>query len=252
MGRFPNTKLRKAMYLSEDSELRQYNPQTELAMPETVLSMLKQYRMVYVKPNLGTGGHGVIKAEQIKIGGTTKYRYKLDMRTYTFTSYEEFYRSLSRHFGPKVYLVQQGIKMLTSGGKPFDLRVMIQKNERGRWEHTGSIGRIAHPRRIVTNYHSGGTPQLIEKLLRPYMGTKGSAAYNRRLGRLGLQVARYMQKGYPNIKDIGLDIGIDKSKKPWIFEVNTRPNPIIFRSLNQPAVYKRIKRLTRLHGEYHG
>jgi hypothetical protein len=250
MNKRYNTKLGKAAYLNEHEQLRHYVPQTERATPSGVKRMLEQYRMVYVKPNLGNGGNGVIKAETVDQKEGSSYRYKLGTRVYEFATFDAFYQSLSRSFGKKNYLVQQGIPMLTSDGRPFDIRVMVQKNNQGIWEHTGSIGRIAHPKRIVTNCHFGGGAKTVKALLNSYMGSKKSAIYDRKLGELGRNVANYMEKGYPRVKELGLDVGIDNRHKLWIFEVNTKPDPLLFKRLHNPVVFKRIRQLSRLHGKY--
>lgn len=250
MGKHLNTKLGKALYLNGHAQLRQYVPKTARATAIGVKKMLQQYRMVYVKPNIGAGGHGVIRAEVIQQRGRAGYRYKLATRICEFATFEAFYKSLRRAFGTKIYLVQQGIHMLTSDNRPFDIRVMIQKNNKGTWEHTGSIGRIAHPKRIVTNSHFGGTVKTVRALLNPYMGAPKSAGMDQRLSKLGLDVARYMEKGYPRVKELGLDVGIDGHHKAWIFEVNTRPDPFLFNRFRNPSIFKRVLRLAQLHGRY--
>ncbi len=250
MIKYANTKLGKTFHLKGNEELIIYIPRTEIASRENVHDMLRQFGMVYVKPNLGTGGHGVMKAERIKGGSRDGYRYKLGLRTYAFSTFDAFYSSLSKNFGGRRYLVQQGIRMLTYKQRPFDIRIMVQKNSDRVWEHTGTIGRLAHPKRAVTNYHSGGTPLSIDKLLKPHAADKRRGELAKKLGALGLQVAAHMQSGYPGVKELGVDVGMDKALKPWIFEVNTRPDPFIFKKLNRPEVYRRILQLTKLNGRF--
>jgi hypothetical protein len=242
---FPNTKLGKTRHLNGSEALRPYIPETQKADPEPVQAMLEKYGMVYVKPNVGTGGFGVIKAELKKVKSKERYRFKSGMRTYTFTKFEPFYQELKRAFRGRTYLVQRGIFMLKSRNRPFDIRVMVQKNKHGVWEQTGTIGRLAQPKRIVTNYHSGGTPLPFEKLMSSHLGPKKTAVLARQLADLGLHAAKHMQTGYPRVNEIGVDVGIDQSMKPWIFEINTRPDPYIFRKLNRPAVFRRIYSLYR-------
>jgi hypothetical protein len=214
--------------------------------------MLDRYGMVYVKPSLGTGGHGVMRAEIVEREGHTSYRYKLDKRRYQYADYEEFYRSMSRKFGNRTYLVQKGIRMLRYKRRPFDIRVMVQKNERGTWEHTGTIGRLAHPERVVTNYHSGGTPLPLDRLLKPHCSAGERATVLRELSGLGVTIAKRLQLAFPRVKEIGVDFGLDRSRTPWIFEVNTRPDPYIFLKLGRPSTYRKIIRLAHLHGRYGG
>jgi hypothetical protein len=54
-----------------------------------------------------------------------------------------------------------------------------------------------------------------------------------------------MQQRFPGVKEIGVDLAIDNQFKPWILEVNTLPDPYIFRRLNNKAVFGKIIRYAR-------
>lgn len=140
--------------------------------------------------------------------------------------------------------------MLKYNKRPFDIRVMVQKNERGVWEHTGTIGRVAHPKRIVTNYHNGGIPFSLSTLLHRRLSSKEIAKLHRQLAELGVSVASRIGKELPRVKEVGIDIGLDREYKPWIFEVNTRPDPLIFAKLGNPRLFRRMLRLTPKHGRF--
>jgi hypothetical protein len=248
LATYYNTKWGKTRFLNLQEDIRRFIPETKKATKPTVSDMLERYGMVYVKPSLGTGGHGVMKAEIVNKEGRRTYRFKLDKRSYEYANYDDFYRSIRRKFGKRMYLVQKGIRMLRYKRRPFDIRVMVQKNERGEWEHTGTIGRLAHPERAVTNYHSGGTPLPIERLLKPHCAAKERADVQRELSNLGVTVAKRLQLAFPRVKEIGVDFGLDKNRTPWIFEVNTRPDPYIFLKLRRPSTYRKIIRLSRMNG----
>jgi glutathione synthase/RimK-type ligase-like ATP-grasp enzyme len=252
MGRYANTKLGKTNFLTRHQEMNDYIPETRKASDQSIRDMLEHHRMVYVKPNVGTGGHGIVKAELDHSHDRPRYQFTYKSKTERFSTYEDFYKSLRKIIGRRTYIVQKGVRMLKYKKRPFDIRVMVQKNESGAWEHTGTIGRLAHPNRIVTNYHSGGTPLPLRKLLRRRLSSKELRMLEKQLASLSLQVASLMQDGYPKVKELGVDVGLDKERTPWIFEVNTRPDPFIFLKLGKPEVFQRIIRLTRLHGRFRG
>lgn len=250
MGRYANTKLGKTNFLNRHEEIKRYIPETQKASDTSIHDMLERHKMVYVKPNNGTGGHGIVKAEIKKPRSNPTYQLKYKTKTYGYPTFKAFYKSLRGITGRRTYLVQKGIHMLKYKDRPFDIRIMVQKNERGEWEHTGTIGRAAHPKRIVTNYHSGGTPLPLDTLLKPHLSSKEIGKLHKKLGSIGLQVASYMQKGFPKVNELGVDVGLDRKHTPWIFEVNTRPDPFIFLKLGKPGVFRKIIRLTRLHGRF--
>jgi hypothetical protein len=209
--------------------------------------MLGQFGLVYVKPVNGTFGQGVIRVEYRK-NLANPYRFQTGIQKYRFPDFETMYTHLLKVRSKKAYLVQQGIEMLKYRKRLFDLRLMVQKNPSGKWESTGLIGRLAHPRKIVTNYHNGGTPMSPEVLFSPHMTPSDFAAFRKKLDTLGLTIAAAMEKRFPGVKELGVDLAVDARRKPWILEVNTKPDPYIFRKLKNPSVYRKIYRYCVAYG----
>ena len=54
---------------------------------------------------------------------------------------------------------------------------MVQKTPENQFEVTGILGRLAHPKRIVTNFHSKGEIYTIEHLLNHYMAEEKVQSY---------------------------------------------------------------------------
>ncbi|GIP36960.1 hypothetical protein J31TS4_02400 [Paenibacillus sp. J31TS4] len=240
----PNTKLGKAKYLLDHAELSLHVPDTASATKEELLWFLDKYRMVYVKPNNGTGGHGVLKV-RVSRGG--RYSYQVGKQKRTFSSYEELYRSLAKRLASRRHLVQRGIRLLRYDKRPFDIRVMIQKNLKGEWENTGIIARIAYPGKVVTNYHSGGTPIDVRIPLKPHIEEERLEETVEKLEKFGHAIASYIGKGYPKVTAIGVDVALDRELRPWIIEVNTKPDPYIFKKLKDKSVFHRVIRYVRAH-----
>ncbi|GGE00664.1 hypothetical protein GCM10010911_69480 [Paenibacillus nasutitermitis] len=209
--------------------------------------MLNDYRMVYVKPELGTFGNGVIRVEN----QDGHYTFQLGTRLRAFTSFEAMATALQASaIKSRSYLIQRGIHLLKHRKRRFDIRVMVQKNARNDWESTGIIGRLGHPSKIVTNYHSGGTPMTLERLMQTHLTASRISSLNSRLRKLGVSAAKQLQLDYPRLKEIGVDVAIDQSFKPWILEVNTLPDPFLFRKLPDKRVFRKIYRYALLYGRF--
>jgi glutathione synthase/RimK-type ligase-like ATP-grasp enzyme len=241
------SKLAKTNVLLLQETVRNFIPTTKKWSRETLLSMLNLYSMIYVKPNLGTYGKGVIRVEKI---ADASYRFQLGTQVYRCASFAELYKALLRHKSRGVYVIQRGIHLLKHHKRRFDIRVMLQKNKKDDWEATGIIGRLAHPSKIVTNYHSGGTPMSFSDLMSTHLTKSEQTDYIQRLNKLGLTVARQLQTKYPGLKELGLDVAIDTDLHPWILEVNSCPDPFIFRKLQDKSVFHKIYRYAVAYGKF--
>lgn len=243
------SKWAKTNIMLKSEYLRQYMPATKLFGRTTLQSMLSEYGMVYFKPINGTFGKGVTRIErttQPELG----YRYQLEKTILFFPTFEQLYEKLVKQKKDRQYIVQQGIHLLRHMKRRFDIRVMVQKNPKNDWEATGIIGRLAHPAKIVTNYHSGGTPMSIERLMSDHTTSSELAAFKNRLRKLSITIAKNLEAAYPNIKEIGVDIAIDAKLHPWILEVNTLPDPFIFRKLPDQSVFHKVYRYAVAYGRF--
>ncbi|WP_136605741.1 YheC/YheD family protein [Paenibacillus dokdonensis] len=232
----------KTKALLGSDEVRQYIPDTRRLSKSSLKTMLKSYGMVYVKPEKGTYGKGVIRVEQ---RGKDEYSYQLGTKEKDFWDYETFYLSLLRETNKRSYLIQKGIHLVKYKKLRFDIRVMVQLSPKGVWETTGLIGRVAHPEKIVTNYHSGGKIMDVKRLFGEHLSTNEMEKVMHKLDNLGVATARHLHKKYPGIRQIGLDIGFDHSWIPWIIEVNTNPDPYIFNKLSDKSMYRKVMRYRR-------
>lgn len=244
MQRFVHSKWKKTIALIGDRKVSGHIPHTEKLQRSTLAAMLSRYGMVYVKPEKGTFGNGVMRVEQAAGG----FKYQAGTNIRSFTSYDAMYDDLKKTIKGRSYLVQKGIHLLKHRGRKFDIRVMVQKNPNNRWEATGIIGRVAHPRKVVTNFHNGGTLKPAALLLSSYMDTVEKTGFFNSLKVLGVRVASRLESRYPGIKEIGLDIAVDRSKHAWVLEVNTCPDPYIFKVLQDKSVFRKVYRYAKTYG----
>ncbi|WP_138754032.1 YheC/YheD family protein [Paenibacillus sinopodophylli] len=243
------SKWAKTKIMLKSDYLRQYMPATRLFDRATLQSMLNEYGMIYFKPINGTFGNGVTRIERSTTPGLG-YRYQLNTKIMYFPTFEQLYQRLVRQKKGRRHIVQKGIHLLRHQKRRFDIRVMVQKDLRNEWEATGIIGRLAHPGKIVTNYHSGGTPMAIERLMSGHATLTELAAFKNRLRKLSIAIAGNLEAAYPHLKEIGVDIAIDAKLHPWILEVNTLPDPFIFRKLPDQSVFHKVYRYAVAYGRF--
>jgi len=245
LARHVSSKWKKTLALLKNSRVRPYVPDTRLMTARALAAMLSKYGTAYAKPVSGTHGRGVIRVER---RAQDDYRLQEGKTVRAFGSFARLYGALQRRKANRRYLVQRGIDLLRHNGRPFDVRVMVQRNPKRQWETTGIIARVAERGKAVTNYHNGGTPMRLGKVLAPVAGGARAAACKRQLAKLGVRAAAALGKTYPRVDSIGADIGIDRRFRPWIIELNTSPDPYIFRHLKDARTYRKIIAYARALG----
>jgi D-alanine-D-alanine ligase-like ATP-grasp enzyme len=128
--------------------------------------------------------------------------------------------------GQHSYLVQQGLRLATSGGAPFDIRVLTQKGIAGRWFRTKVYGRVAPPGTFISNISRGATPANVGTLL---SNAFPDAPQKRKQALSGLKeiteiVPRAVEAALEtSLGELGIDVGIDTSGRAWLIEINSKP-----------------------------
>ncbi|OCT16067.1 hypothetical protein A8709_10660 [Paenibacillus pectinilyticus] len=239
-----SSKLIKTDVTLRDPKLRKYVPITHPFDLKRLQDMLAKHGMVYVKPDAGSLGIGVMRVEAK--GGA--YRYQSGTRVYRFSSFDKLYQSLLLRCGTKRYLIQKGIHVLKHEGNPYDFRVMIQRSPTGKWVCTGTAARVAHPQKAVTNGSQGGTIYSPYDLLAPKIGREATLSLLRKMETIAYLTSVQFGRAYPAMDELGLDIAVDHKLRPWILEVNTRPDPCPFTKLEDQSIIRKIIRYGRANG----
>ncbi|TBL80476.1 hypothetical protein EYB31_06795 [Paenibacillus thalictri] len=235
-------KLGKYNFMKKFSQINTFLPDTRLATKSNIKAMLELYDSLYVKPDEGTGGHGILKITKLQNG----YSLKGGKSTRTFHSIDALYGSLRTVLSKHKFVAQRGIDLLKHNKRAFDIRVMVQKNRNKQLVPTGIIGRLGKANKIVTNYHSGGTPLPLDTLLKSHLQGEARKEYIRRMKELGKKASSVLRKSYKSKPAFGVDIAIDSNMKPWILEINTGPDMSIFNTLKDKTMYRRILRYAKL------
>lgn len=265
------SKWAKTKVILQNQSLSLYVPDTRKYDLSVLKEMLALYAMVYIKPDRGSFGIGVMRVEQRTVilspsqqktemtatanneereqqEAQVLYILRYAKTAEVFFSPEELHEALQKRIQNRTYLVQKGIDLLRHQDRPFDLRVLAQKTPSGAWETTGMLGRVAAPQKIVTNYHSGGSILSVNTLLKNHMNPSETLSTINQLKSLGVQIAGQLEITYPGIKEIGLDIAMDQHMDMWLLEVNTLPSIVVFKLFPDKSIYRRIHRYAVAYG----
>ncbi|KRE57457.1 YheC/YheD family protein [Paenibacillus sp. Soil750] len=223
--------------LMKNRQVNRHLPATMKLNKQSFFAMLSRYKTVYLKPNQGAFGVGVMQVRRIVHEKKPYFRIHSGTQQHKFQAKEEVYAFF---LGKRVnadYLIQQGIDLLRWNKRPFDLRLMITKQKDHTWRNEGFVGRVAHHKKIVTNIRSGGTALSVEDLLASHTNPTTQKKVVMNLNKLGSRICKQLEKNYPGIQLFGIDIGMDQNLKPWVIEVNTRPEKICWKCMRK--LYKK-------------
>lgn len=227
-----------------DRTFRQYLPHTVKFGKAALSQMLSQHHSVYVKPVAGARGKNIVRVSKESDHYLVHVENRMPM---TLRSESEVAKWLMRHAAGRMYIVQQDVKLAKIAGRPFDIRVMMQKDAHGKWLCTGLCAKVAGPHSAVTNVaRSRGRVVTVEQALKEGLGWSQSAIHSMedRLRELGHATCRRLEQ-YQPYAEIGVDVGIDNQGKIWLLEQNTGPSHALFRHLSDQSAYRLIQRTWR-------
>jgi len=237
--------LRKTKWLENNASTKSYIPETKLFTKTNLETLIHRYTSVYFKPVTGSGGVKIVKL-MYKDG---QFTAKHNKTTRSFNSVDDLYKWMQRFTGNRKFLLQRGIKLLKTNNNPFDVRVMMQRNEKNSWVPTAIFCKVGKPGKVATNYNQGGHLQYLNKTLigAGYSDTQIKQVRSE-LSKLGRDVANVFSSKSKGFKELGLDIAIDDKKQLWILEVNTRPQFYPLKKFKNKSLYNKIVSYAKLYG----
>jgi hypothetical protein len=231
-------KMRKLNLMLKRPVLRRYLPETYWFTPEKALSMLKSYSTIFIKPDKGSGGSGIIRVRRTRNGYEVRCHKK---RKYVRS--KSLYKAIQSFQNPsKKYLVQEGLHLARYKGTIFDIRVYMQKPY-SKWVISGMVARVAAPNLYVTNYQKGGHGEPLDKVLSKLFQGKGKVNKSMsKIKNLSDITARTLSKKYSHIRELGIDFAIEENGELWILEANRKPGHRLFTQLSNKTMLQTIKK----------
>lgn len=233
------TKWGKYKLMRRDEALAPYLPETHRCKETNFQQLLEKYGSVIVKPQGSYGGAGVMHIKLLKDGRCRIHAGTA--RTYT-DNREQAWEQLKPRIGSR-YIVQQRIDLARSRGRPFDFRVMVQRKRGSRkWLATGELAKVAGAGHIITNVRrSGGYVATAQRALAGSDCIRRPAAVIDEIRTAARLSARCLGNRFSRQREMGIDIGVDRSGRVWIIEANFKPDPTLFLKLKDKSMYRTIQ-----------
>jgi hypothetical protein len=229
-------------WLNKSKDTQSFIPATQkLTNGDELEKLLQKHPSLYLKPVKGKAGKGIMKVSKIsdKISKSRKYQLSIQDKTKShisrYTNVPQLWTQIREMVGAKDYIMQQGITLSNYKQRPFDLRVLVQKNRKGQWTVAGVGARLAGKMSITTHVPRGGSIDDPSKLLEAGFGSVTSKQILSRTKQTALIIAKQIEKACGNVLgEMSMDLGVDTAGQIWFFEANSKPM-----KFDEPHIRKR-------------
>lgn len=239
MTKLNTSKWTKYKLLLKSEKLSANLPETAWLSESTFWRMIDKYGEVIIKPTGSYGGNGVIR---IRKKDESTYEIHDGAKKKSLTDKTQVSIYIKKKTG-KNNIVQQRIPLATVNGRPFDLRVMVQRRPHSPWQVTGKLAKVAGKGFIVTNIRmSSGKVVSVEYAIKhSALHAMRTSDLLSKLDKIALRSAALLGPSYPWVRTMGIDMAFDTEGKVWIIEVNFAPMLELFLKLKDKSIFHRIK-----------
>lgn len=226
-------------------------PATETFIhPEQLRSLLHSYdKGLILKPASGMQGKGVLYIRRYHLTpqwtatGRTRNNRLFEQ---TFDDFSSLERWIKKFIGSASYIVQPYLELSGTDNKPFDVRALLQKNDKGRWSVTGTAVRVGQQGSLTSNLHGGGSALNTLEFLTRKFGTAYAEKLIDQINELSIHTAEKLENSFGRLAELGFDFGIEPDGRLWLLEVNSKPGRSSFRLLgNREAEQRSIEQPLR-------
>lgn len=194
-------------------------PTGEYSNFEEFLNFINTHKTIVIKPKAGLRGHNIYMVKQLR-------------RNKFLISYQQSEEKMNKEKLKQLYkdtwhgdghILQKYITSRTKSGDPFDCRVRLEKNGRGKWSVAIYLVRIGSNQKVVSNVAQGGSVTTLTAFLEgnfPEEKERLKEAIRRIAKTLPYKIEELFDV---NFSALGLDIGIDQEANLYLFEVENGP-----------------------------
>ncbi|WP_046176006.1 YheC/YheD family protein [Domibacillus indicus] len=236
-------KLAQYHLLQSDPFVRQHLPETAPYTKEKLSDFTSRHPVVFVKHDTSGQGRGVYKMEKrddchYSLKGYTLQGKKID-HVMDMPEIHKFLQPFERFGRIWPYIIQEGIGSISVSGEPVNIRVHVQ-HFIDKTAAVGIYGSIAREKNGISNTRRGAFAVPAQQLLSHYLHIEKERQQGliAELEEVSIAAARIVKTRHPS-REAGVDLGLDKHLKPFIFEVNVTPGIGGFMQ-SDPRVWKRI------------
>jgi len=231
------------------TKLASYLPSTQAVSDvESVLTELTLKKKIILKPINGSQGYGIyyLKKNEKTIHVKTEKQKRIISRI--FPNETRLIHWLKLLLKQRSYLLQPYLELSNKDHKPFDIRILLQKNVSGVWGEQGRGIRMGTTGGILSNLAAGGNAINFKDWLISLPPAKAEYL-QQELNFILTSLPSPLEHAFMPLFEIGIDIGIAKDGSIWILDINSKPGRKVLLSTN-PELQESLYTKPLLYGKY--
>ncbi|RIW30919.1 hypothetical protein D3H55_16165 [Bacillus salacetis] len=233
--------------LSQEDHLLEYLPSTETFSTSRLRSMIEQHRDLFIKHVAGSQGKKLMRLTLLD----DEYRLSQNLLdetvSKTFYSFSEAADEFSKQKVSSNYILQETIPLLKAGTRALDFRFLCHLVHRKEWKLISAVARISGEGQFVSNIAKGGELAKPLNILNEFFSLEEARRIFLLMEELALSVCSSLAKNSSlTLGELGIDLGVDESGKPWLIEVNSKPSKQTYTDNN--TIRPSVKALQSLAG----
>ena len=206
--------------LMKSDTLSPFLPHTERLTLDSLNKMARLYPKLFLKLDYGEYGRGAMKLERSQDGWVLSYKKPKQLQVLKKTFKKTLPKVLQQRMDRSAYLVQELVPLASYQGKPFDMRVAVQKNKLGIFQTSAIMCKVAGSKDYLTNGAHGGQTYRLSDIAEEAVPGVPLSVLEQRIRLFGENLANHLDRYFPHLADLGFDIGITREGKPYFIECN--------------------------------
>jgi glutathione synthase/RimK-type ligase-like ATP-grasp enzyme len=217
--------------------MRPYLPETARLSTATLAEFIEKYSAVIIKPADLSRGRGICIIKTDPAG--LLLNDCSQERIFTAALPAALAYLQQNHFFARNYIIQPLLDLATINGSPWDIRVVMQKNQHHEWHCSGIECRLAGISETLTNISRGGQALFINQAVRLAFGSRiHPGKFKREVIEIATKFCRAMDQFGDHFAEFGMDLAVDTNQHYWFIEANVRPSFNGFKRLDYETYYR--------------